>query len=565
MTRAPVVFRTVSGLGIVGLLLISFAVCAQTELAAQLGINGIAVPGRYAPLYVSVAGYRAHTPSMLRVVHAVGNGWRGTATISQTLDIVVQGDGAYQTTVPVYDPANPIRVELVTADGSLVASTELDLRETMRALPYTLLCKTLPHVPMDAEVTDVSALPDQWVAFDGLASLWLAAAPSASTWDAISRWVLSGGAIVLFTGPDFFRLDSPRIRELLPIANPTLTERSDGIWSLRGDLKPSARILESWESGPLILGRFGAGNVLLVPVQAHTLAESSLLRIAELAPVAQPVSLLETTHDSLMQTSITGPSNLSVLMIVALLIVLAIAVSLTGRRAPRVGWSVLGIALVGIVVLSGFMSNKTNAVIALYCVNTHLYTESSFGLHLVFSCFYTADSTQLDWATPAAAFPLELLPRSLYEAGVFSGDWRPGQATLQVTSDAMRRFRTYASSASSFSVEVIGEVVRIADFSHVHYDEVWLIIDGFAYPMENYEGGNREYVLSENAQRLGGLLMGSREPTRLMRELSNAFPLGNGIWLLAYSAGEENLILGSERGQKVRDITIYLVEGRRGE
>jgi len=563
MTRAPVVLRYALGLGSLCLLLISLSAGAEIALAVQIGIDGVAVPDRFAPIRVSVSGYREPAPSTLVVRQPIGNEWRGTASVSHALDLAIQGDGLYETTLPVYDPINPIQIALVAESGTLLAETELDLRESMRAMPYPLLCKTLPYIPIDAEVADMSSLPDQWAAYDGLTSLWVAAPPSGPSWDAIARWIVSGGTLVVFTGPDYFRLDSPVVRSLLPITNPLPEERADGIWFLSGDLRPGARVLESLAGAPLMIsGRVGAGNVILVTVQAHALTTEQLARIAEITPEAAPISLHETTRSSLMQTGITGPSNLSVLVILGSLVVLTIAVSLIGRRRPRLGWILFGCLTLGVSVSAGFMSNSTNEVIGLYCINTHLHLETAYGTHMVYSGLYISDTATIDWDTPAPFQSLEVLPRSLHEAGERSGIWTTEKAVLDGTAGSIRSFHAYGTSAASFSVEWMGGSVRVDDFSQGSFDEVWILRDGRVYPIPDYQGGSRTYTLPSEGETISSFTMGTREPTRLIREISGAFELRHGIWLIAYDPGSERLLEGVERGQKVRDIKLYLVEGR---
>ncbi|MCK5584565.1 hypothetical protein KAJ02_00665, partial [Candidatus Bipolaricaulota bacterium] len=124
------------------LLLLSFSSSAQT-LSVELGFEGRLTPGRYAPILIEVHDYRTVGSSRLRITQLAGNAWRGEATLQQELSYSIQSNGQYAAVIPIYDPVNPIVVELLSSTNSVLATKTIDLRGTMRPAPYPVLDKQL--------------------------------------------------------------------------------------------------------------------------------------------------------------------------------------------------------------------------------------------------------------------------------------------------------------------------------------------------------------------------------------------------------------------------------------
>ncbi|MBE0635479.1 hypothetical protein IH601_05740 [Candidatus Bipolaricaulota bacterium] len=203
-------------------------------MTVELGFEGRLTPGHYAPIQIQVHDYQEVGPSRLRVVQVAGNAWRGEATLQQELGYAIQSSGQYEAVIPIYDPVNPITIELLSATDTVLATKTIDLRGTMRPTPFPVLDKQLPRFDDRAAVIDASLLPTQWWALDSAESLWVASPLPSETWTAISQWVLTGGSLVIVTGTNFYRMDSPILRELLPVSNPEIITTPLGTTYLSG-------------------------------------------------------------------------------------------------------------------------------------------------------------------------------------------------------------------------------------------------------------------------------------------------------------------------------------------
>lgn len=554
-----------------GFVLLSSSVMAQVELSLQIGFEGKVTPGRYAPIQIEVLNYRDFGSARLRIIQAVGNEWRGEATIQQELGYAIQSDGLYEAVIPTYDPVNLIVVELVSSTNTVLASVETDLRGTMRPAPYPVLDKTIPRFDDRAAVIDTASLPTQWWAFDSAESLWVASPLPSETWTAISQWVLAGGSLVLLTGTDFYRMDSPILREMLPLSNPVLAESNLGTIYLSGTLREATVGMVSDEGFPLLIqSPYGAGHVALITVQAQSMAVEILEGMGKEVTPSKLISLRDPTEFILGDQKIVTLNSLLVLAMIVILGVGVCACALIGRRKPKLGWAILLVGVMGISVSSGFLSNPVKLVIDMYAVTTHFYADTSFSLYAVFSSLYSRTNDPFVQPHREGIIPVQWLPRTLKGKNSYDSSTFPGLTEKRMLSGEIQHWHGYGGSSSMFDVRLLSDsLIRISNQFGLDFTAGWVLIDGVVHSIGDIHRGIDDYRFDlEPVVRLAAFVSSAYADEIpipalvLIRELRQSFPLEKGIWLLAFADDEK--IVSGEITQKVRDITLVAVQGEGG-
>jgi hypothetical protein len=552
--------------------LISSTCVAQTKLSVDLGFEGRLTPGHYAPILVKIHDYQAAGVGRLRITQLAGNEWRGEATLQQELHHIIQSSGRYEAVIPIYDPVNPIIIELLSTTGDVMATTTVDPRETMRPAPYPVLDKQLPRFDDRAAVVEPSSLPTQWWGFDSAESLWVASPLPGETWTAISQWVLAGGSLVVLTGTNFYRMDSPTLRQLLPISNPDVTTTVEGTPYLSGTHANATIDMISDEGFPLLLhGRYGAGQVAVVSVDAQSVSVEDLRMIATHITPAQLLTLEDPTELILEAQTVSALDPLFVLLMIVVLGALVCICAVVGRRNPRAGWSILFGCAVLLTVSSGFVSFPMTRTIDVYIATTRLYVQTSVASLSVFSSLFSQNSDPFVQVHGEEILPLQDLPRTLKGANSFDFYTLSEKTKQRLLVGEMRRWHAYSTAPSLFDFELLShEAVRINNYHTADFDTALILIDGIVHPIANVRRGNHEYALDPTtANRLGSFLSTatgytqSGSPTvQLVRAIKDALPLSTDTWLIAVDT--EVQLPTTETPQKVRVITVVIAQEEEG-
>ncbi|MFC2106299.1 hypothetical protein ACFLS0_06080 [Candidatus Bipolaricaulota bacterium] len=525
-------------------------------------------PGHYAPIQVEVRNVRDFGAARLRIVQLVGNEWRGEAAIRQELGYAIHSDGVYAAVIPTYDPVNPIVVELLSSTDTVLASIEIDLRRTMRPTPYPVLDKKISRFDDRAAVIDLASLPTQWWALDSAESLWVASPLPSEAWTAVSQWILAGGSLVLLTGSDFYRMDSPILREFLPLSDPVLADSDRGTTYLSGSLNEATISMLSNEGFPLLIqASYGAGHVSLVTIQAQSLSVETLKNIGEQVASSQLISLRDPTEHILGEQKLVALNPLFVLAMIAVLALGVCAFALIGRRNPRMGWIVLLIGVAGLAVSSGFVSNPATHDVPFYLVNTNLRVEIGVGISIVSSSLYSQTNEPFAQPHREGIIPLLLLPRTLTGMDSYDLSTFPERTEMRVLSGKMRHWHVYGAASSMFDVRLLSEsMIRIGNHQGSDFDAGWVLIDGMVHSVAQIDRGIHEYsFLPESGVHLAAFVGSADTDDRpmpaivLIRELRQSFPLEKGVWLIVFD--DEEQISSGELTQKVRDITLVAVQG----
>ena len=547
---------------------VSFCADGQPTLSAHIGIEGKTTPGRFAPVRIGIRNYREAGAAVIRIQQRVGNAWHGTAEVEQILPHEVQSDGIYESVLPIYDPANPLAIDLIAAsDGRLLASATVDLRADMSASPFIAQDRLISRLDEQAAIIDPKALPTQWWALSGIDSLWIASPLSSRTWDSVTRWVTAGGSLVVFTGTDFFRMDSSQLRQLLPVTNPTVDSEDGAV--LTGELRDHAVVnLLTPEGTPLMIHwQVGGGHVSLVTAHAHSLEPELLRTLRSQVPPATLISLTTETDQLLGQWSIVALSSLAVLGLCVLLVAGVIGSVLLGRRSAIGGWVTIGGWVMLLSVLFGLISNPAMHRIDLYIANTSLQIINSLGLKIDYSSFHYQVTKPVIWHHgEGAGIPGEVLPHSLRDVASRDSQTLGEETSLQASSGDTRHWVNYSESTPTFSLTRQPEsAVQITNLLGERIERGWLLQDGFIISMPPVERGTHTYELpQEDVVRLATFLA-RPDPDHedmsalvLLKALSKQLPLKHGVWYIAMQDRESVIV--DETSRKVRDLTLVLVQ-----
>ncbi len=544
---------------------VSPCLSAQVELTAQLGFENRVTSEHYAPIRVEIHGLSETRTARLTVVQPIGNAWRGKASAEQDLGYAVGSDGVYSNAVPVYDPVNPVTIELRADDGTLLADTRLDLRATLRTTPFLVLDKQIPRFDEDAALIDVLTLPRRWWAFDCARSVWLASPLTTDAWTSISQWVVAGGSLVLLTGTDFYRMDSPELRWLLPISDPHLVTGDVGTPHIEGILGDATVELVSDEGYPLLIqAPRGAGDVSLITVAARSLDADRLRAIADRISPSGLISVADATSQLLGEQPISTLSALDVIFLTVLMAAITTSSALIGRRNWKLGWSVLVGGCIAASVSFGYMSNPVNVRSDLIVTNTALSIDISVPLTIVSSSMYAQTSATVPMPHETGMIPEESLPRTLNDGVSYDFQTFPAYTDVDVQPGETRSWRGYGADSPLMDVEAFSDSsIRIRQFYPFDFEDAWVIIDGMAYPIPTIVQGVQEYSFDPQSAVRVGVLAGSgssgdtRAATLVIRDLRESLPLQEGVWLIAVS--DRSHVEHAELTQKVRDLTVVVV------
>ncbi|MCX6094600.1 MAG: hypothetical protein NTY63_07275 [Candidatus Bipolaricaulota bacterium] len=553
-------------LALAGLLAGHTSVCLASTFDVVVGLAGRVVPERLAPIHLTLTGLPSGA-ARLRVTQNVGNAWRGETTMSFEIPLAESDRGDFEEIIPIYDAALPLRLELLSADERRLAEREVDLRSRRVDAPFPVGVGAF-SAPLPGQAASLSSaeLPKKWSAYDAAESVWIGRTRGGldgDQWDALARWVFSGGSLVVFTGADFFLLDAPRLRDLLPVANPTLTERGDGVRVLTGDLRSGATLLATKEKVPwLVERRYGAGNVLLVTADAFTVDDAELAEIRSHVSSAGALQLAGAASDLLDQQPIDHPGRwvatlLTVLAVVALPAVIG---RLEGRRSAAPALCAVFAAL---ALFAGVCTDSARVGSDLYRTNASVSIEGSLGVSVSCSALCSAARQPVTVRVGVDAVPYEPLPRS-FESGSYDMAYRDGAAQITLAPGGRRFLIAESDAPVRLRARLAGdEELRLTSRGSRILADALLLLDGEVFVLPPLEPGEVTIYLanpSSESTRSLGPEGGSLD--RLLAAAADSLPLRRGAWLVA---GEITETKHAESGvrTRVRDVSLYVVEVER--
>ena len=551
------------------LLLVAVRGIALPQIEVDLGFAGRFVPGRMTPIHLIVSGVERPFSGYFRITEEIGNTWRGEASSLIEIPIPLISNGEYEQLLPLYDFTHPLKVFLCASDGTPVASAEASLRDRKQEGAFPLLVGAFP-TPVDTEAVAVASsdLPVHWLAYDGVKSLWVGriqAGLSHEQWEAIARWTLAGGTLVLFSGADFYPLDSPVLRELIPISNPSLTMGEDGVRILSGEARPGSRYIGERADGSTLLfvRNYGAGTVLLIPVSAFDLTVEESVAIRAGVPPAKVVSLSGLNADLLEEMPVDRP-GFSVVFLVVGISLMSLTLIVSKVRSPkRIVLSLISVASV-LSVLSGLYLNQAKLVNDVCTLKTTLYVEASLGYQIDCYGLFANRTTTVRCGGEEALPVMEVLPRDLRNVDYDVG-WVKGEGlSLQLTHGERRALRWGEDCTIPITIRYAGdEEVEIENGLPTSLSEAYLLVDGQAFSLGEIGIGTWSYTLDEGIP-FARIQLHDASLAAFYDTIEPWYSVDNGVWLIGGRVSDALVVQDGVR-QKVRVVSLYVLVGGEDE
>lgn len=536
----------------------AITICGAPALDVSVGLGGRVVPGRPTLVRLTVTDPLGEA-ARLQIVESVGEAGEKRAVLS----IEAPAD-LPEIAVPIVVGKSALRVELLSADGRVLATSETDLAAAGDQTPFPVWVGTFSAPRVDRAVAVLAGdLPRDASSYAAAHSVWIGRPRDridAVRWDALARWTLSGGSLVLFTGSDAFLLDAPRWRDLLPMANVELRDLADGTRALTGTLRRDAEVLR-WKDGVpwIVAGRYGMGNVLLVSTDAHSLDREAVAEIAGLVTPARAVSLEQASADLLDRQPIDHPEPL-VALLLAFLGAAAIA-AIAARRQDRPAATLVAVgAFVILAVGSALYTRPPRAGCDLYQTDAELSVFGSLGVSTTWSAVFSASPEPEVATLQMGQVPSELAPRGYGSASPVAYSLA-GVASAGLVHGERRLFVASAAAPIGLRAAMDGdEIIHLTNRLGRRIVDAFVLIDGRAFSIPAIEPGETSILLASDvagARRLGGPL------EDWLAAVARDGALDRGSWLIAGEVVDERR--ESEDGRtRVRSVRLYVVEVERG-
>lgn len=225
-----------------------------TEAAAQKNTDGLDIQfalgfsdtvrlGRWAPLTVTIENSGRTLNGALEIEVTSGDELEGTLftnTYRHDLELARDSRKRFHFTLFIDNFAQPVQINIISADGEPLARKSIDLRHRFTEARLVLVISrnadldylnetasgrmriTYPHPEL---------LPRQWQGYDGVTALIVHGITleqlSTAQYEALRKWLIQGGKLLVSGGPDYASLRSTRLAGLLPATPAGLTTITD--------------------------------------------------------------------------------------------------------------------------------------------------------------------------------------------------------------------------------------------------------------------------------------------------------------------------------------------------
>ena len=537
------------------------AAAAAPGMEVTLGVGGHVVKDMFAPIRVALSALDEGLEGDIVIYQLLGSRLEGTEEVSHVVYSGSLTDGLYEATVPVVYPLNPARVVVRTAEGGVLIEQELSLRLSRREGPFPLVCGAQLDLGGEDVHVEASELPRDWWGLQGVRTLWLGgdSALASDNWRSILEWTQAGGGIVLLTGADQYRLDSPEFRDLLPIREPALEAIGAGQSWLVGGLRPGAEVVWDREGIPYLVSMpYGAGHVLFVAERSGDIDPEELDRIVSAAPHGSLLSALRLSGEALDVMSVVRPSfwNVPILM-GGLALGFVIAARLRLRR-PRLAIVLLVLFVGGLSVLSSFMSNADKRVVDLYILRTRIAIQGRFGSNIDCYSMYSTQAREVALGHESGQYPKHVMERTVQRPSFeLHGSAEVSQFTLQVRE---RRDMEGCGRATGLTTFQVGEgTLTVSHRGREPLHDAVAIVFDEVYELPTIETGEQTFQLGlgEKSFRFyaGGTIL-----DRVIDLYADRLALDRSIWLIAMET-DDRVERNGWFGRKVSETTVYLIQG----
>lgn len=550
------------------ILLFSSLTSASPTIEFSYGFDGQVMRHRFMPLRVTVSGLLEPVEGTIAVHQIRGTAGETHFPVMHTIYAGTIENRTYRVTLPNIEPLNPISIELLDCQSGVLASSEHVPRSGVREWPFPVIVEDRMLVGRTEPIVDPSELPTDWWAYDAVESVWLLT-PILSTpvLEALGEWVVSGGSLVLFTGAEFPRMDSPVFRKLLPVTMPVLTETADGIYLLEGRLRDRASSRIVRDGSPILINMpLGAGRVALVTARFEDLSEDEIEQIfGEIHSAVRMPNIEQVLHEAIRSTPVPRPPFwiAGVLLVVTLagLIVFCEAryhlESLSRLRAFIGIFAALCVLILSATTWAGLYARRYNDRVDVYQTNTTIRVQSSFGLDITLSTLFAAKMVDISVEHPVASYPLPPIAPTIRNVD-FSEDNTDSQSCFALQEGERRDLTILDQGRLDVTMSLTPAGAEITNRTESELLEAYILLGDMTYCIPVIQAGKMMYDLSECH------LPGER--SALPIALLNWFPMRKGAvpWLLLMNQNDERIFADfKDEGiyKQVRKVTITIIEG----
>ena len=348
----------------------------SVDITAGIGFQQKVQLDKWTPITITVRNAGASVTGHLEVIAADSRDRINYQTrYRQALELAKGAQKRLQFTIFISRIAQPLRIRVVTAAGE-IASESIDLRSRLSQQRFIVALAKGVNLDYLNERENHRAqvvyplpgfLPTQWQGYDGVEAVILhryaLSNLSPRQYSALTKWITSGGTLLVSGGYDTAILRTPRIAQLLP-AQVTGTQQLDTQSDLRaaldsapdmasGNAEPpltldrpigiasvddTAHTVHDINNVPLVLAHsYGSGRVVLLtfdlasqPFQTWSGMRRFLYRVLQLS-VAKPLTLQQGRDHSpslpnrlTRQRAIDYPGHATVIVFVALYLVVLV-------------------------------------------------------------------------------------------------------------------------------------------------------------------------------------------------------------------------------------------------
>ena len=555
---------------VIGILLGSVAVSAQS-VDIHIGYSSSVLASRYAPIRVDLSGLDAEIDGVLRVTQHIGPPDQSPEAVTVDLVEGLLENGTYTGTIPIFDPLNPIDVAVLTPTGRVLAEQSTNVRLFQRTARFPVVSGPAISLGGLEVVVSPGELPTDWWAFECLDSLWVnGGGVSTSVWEAIARWVFAGGSVVVFTGEDYYQIDSPAFRRLFPMAHLRIETSAGGTRFLTGDAADKVHVALSDEASgiPLLYQTaYGSGTVSVISVRAVDADAESLADISALVPRADWYSLLRFGSEFRGGMRVSRPIYMIApsLVVILLLCVGGLRWGIRKRRltgdASQAGISMLVVLVVviALTVWSGFYANNAKQLVELFQLEFSIQTHTTDGISLGYTGFVSPATTRIATIErEQVSVPIYALAKSTSDTS-FASSTTPELFEFTIQANEVRDFRHYGSPRRLVSFGLDRETGRVSLSNSLFYelDVAFILTEGKLYEIGSIPGGDSSATLGDG---VAWGIIGALSPYGdLFEAIIAQYDLDPGTWLLAVFDGVRQ-VPGTQVPTEVRDLELHLVE-----
>jgi len=542
------------------LLLLSVPAWGAAQLRLELGFGEQFLRKQFAPVRVEVAGLSDALFGQLIVIQDTGTDILNLRSIRYELANGRIVDGVYEGTLPLYDPIYPVEVRLVDANGHEIASESKNVRLAAREEPFPIVVGAVLRFHGTESIVDPAALPREWWAYGAAKTLWIAS-PSIgqAQWEAIAEWVTAGGSTVIFTGSDFYQLDSPLVRAVLPITAPSLHVAQDGAEHLVGSLRPGAQVMVEREGLPLLIHRaYGAGHIYIVSCRAAELRDGDLVRFEAWVRSARPVASMDQfLKDTVAETRVLRPLYASAPMVGLLCTGVLLLFARTARKHHIAAAVVLLVGVAVISVSSAFYTNWAGRLGFFYHITTRFSVRTDVGIDIALDSIYSIRSLAFSMTQPQGSYPLQtdFRPRAgvdLETAGTI------GATLFDVPAGRLFLFRSGSKAKISITWTTLGDSITVTNDSGSETSGALIVLDGRYYRLGSLAMGTQSIQRSALAPVSASAMLASKRT--LYRCVSDWLPVQGSDWLVTALDSESEVESGPFAG-KERMVDVIVVAG----